>query len=373
MNGEGSAKRGRQFEQSDSLPEEQAGKRMAQRGDRTAMAATIRDITKMTGLSLATVSKYLNGGNVLPDNRARIEAAIEALHYEVNEVARGLATNRTRTVGILTHRLDNIFAGTIITEIEDILRKNDYGTIVCGCRGDEKLEAEALRFLLAKRVDGIIAIPTSASSSYLEPALNRQIPVVLIDRSIEDREFDCVTVDNEAASCEAVRRLIAYGHTRIGMICGEERTYTAKKRLEGYQRAHREAGLAVFPEYIEHGPMMETEYGYQAMKRLLALKEPPTAVFLSNYEITLGGIIALNELGKRFPDDISIVGFDNLMLSQVVKPKLWMVCQPMKEIAERAAGLLLERLSGERKEGGVRVMLETKIYEGESVGYFRKG
>ena len=95
------------------------------------MAATIRDITKMTGLSLATVSKYLNGGNVLPANKAAIEHAIEVLHYEVNEVARGLATNRTKTVGVLIQKLDNVFASTIIAKIEDILRAGDYGTIVC--------------------------------------------------------------------------------------------------------------------------------------------------------------------------------------------------------------------------------------------------
>lgn len=367
------------------------------------MAATIRDITKMTGLSLATVSKYLNGGNVLPENRRLIEHAIEELHYEINEVARGLATNRTRTIGILTHRLDNMFAGTIITEIEDILRKHDYGTIVCGCRGDESIEAEALRFLLGKRVDGIIAIPTSASAAYLEPALQRKLPVVLIDRVFRDRDFDCVLVDNEKSSCQAVKKLIEYGHTKIGIICGEPRTYTAKKRLEGYLRAHREAGIEVNSAYIEQGPMAETEYGYRAMKRLLSLGEPPTAVFLTNYEITLGGIIALNEKDIRFPDDISIIGFDNLMISCVVKPKLWMIAQPMKEIAAQAAGLLLERLGAgtagtqdrssnagytdaqdrsgnghtdvqEKDRGhecGRQIILGTEMFEGESIRKIR--
>ncbi|MDY3249479.1 MAG: LacI family DNA-binding transcriptional regulator [Candidatus Choladocola sp.] len=331
------------------------------------MASTIRDITKMTGLSLATVSKYLNGGNVLPGNREKIEDAIEKLHYEVNEVARGLATNRTRTVGILTHRLDNMFSGTIITEMEDILRKSEYGTIVCGCGGDEKLEEEALRFLMGKRVDGILAIPSSSDSSFLKPALDRDIPVVLIDRAFCDRDLDCVLVDNEKASCEAVSRLIAYGHRRIGIISGKETTYTARERLKGYYRAHREAELPILPGYVEQGPMMETEYGYQAMKRMLSLEQPPTAVFLTNYEITLGGIIALNEKGVRFPDDISIIGFDNMMISRVVKPKLWMVSQPMKEIARQAAGLMLKRLSGEQEEHKAHIVLETEMFEGESV------
>lgn len=331
------------------------------------MAATIRDITRMTGLSLATVSKYLNGGNVLPKNRELIEAAVTELHYEVNEVARGLATNRTRTVGVLTHRLDNMFASTIITEVEDILRRNGYGTIVCGCRGDEELEQESLRFLLGKRVDGIIAIPTSRSSAYLDPALQRDIPVVLIDRMFRDRAFDCVLVDNEKAACDAVRMLIDMGHTRVGIICGEGHIYTAKKRLDGYIRAHREAGLKVIQDYVQQGPMEEVAYGYRAMKRLLSLGLPPTAVFLTNYETTLGGIIALNEKGVRIPDDLSLIGFDNMMLSRVVKPRPWMVEQPMGEIAAQAAELLLGRMQGERTEGGVCVMLDTQMHEGDSV------
>lgn len=331
------------------------------------MAATIRDITKMTGLSLATVSKYLNGGNVLPQNRVLIEDAIESLHYEVNEVARGLATNRTRTVGILTHRLDNIFASTIIMEIENILRSHGYGTIVCGCRGDEQLEADAIQFLLNKRVDGIITFPTSSDSAYLEPVRKREIPVVLIDRNFRDKEFDCVIVDNEKAAYQAVSLLITCGHRKIAMIGGESSVYTAKKRLDGYLLAHREAGLEIRNEFVEQGPMTDTEFAYQAMERLMKLQDPPTAVFLGNYEMTLGGMIALNELGIHFPEEISIIGFDNIMIAQAVKPKLWMVTQPMQEIAEQAAELMLKRLGKDRTEEVCQVVLDTRMCEGESV------
>lgn len=215
------------------------------------MAATIRDIKKMTGLSLATVSKYLNGGNVLPENRAAIEHAIEVLHYEVNEVARGLATNRTKTIGVLIQRLDNVFASTIIAEIEDILRQYDYGTIVCDCRGDEKLEAESIRFLLGKRVDGIITIPTSKSAGYLNAAVDRGIPVVLIDRIFQDKEMDSVMVDNEKAAESAVKMLIAHGHKKIGIICGDSRFYTGQERLQGYFKAMEEADLPVYAKYIK--------------------------------------------------------------------------------------------------------------------------
>lgn len=334
------------------------------------MAATIRDIKKMTGLSLATISKYLNGGNVLPENSAAIEHAIEVLHYEVNEVARGLATNRTKTVGVLIHKLDNVFASSIIAEIEDILREQDYGTIVCDCRGDEQLEAEGIRFLLGKRVDGIITIPTARSAGYLQAAAERGVPVVLIDREFEDYAYDSVLVDNRQAAREAVQLLIGKGHQQIAIICGEDRYYTAVKRLEGYFDALAEAGLKIDSAYIKRGTL-EVQHGYDSMLRLLELKERPSAVFLTNYEITLGAVIALNEKGVHFPDDISIVGFDNMMLSQVVKPKLWMVVQPMAEIAGAAARMLLDKLqhgdSGEIR----KKTLHTSILKGESVADLR--
>lgn len=335
------------------------------------MAATIRDITRMTGLSLATVSKYLNGGNVLPQNRAAIEHAIEVLHYEVNEVARGLATNRTRTVGVLIQRLDNVFAATIIAKIEDILRENNYGTIVCDCRGDEKLEEESVRFLLGKRVDGIISIPTSRSAGYLKSAVERGTPVVLIDRTFPGGQFDCVRVDNEEASYRAVRLLIEKGHRRIAVICGEERYYTAAERLKGYFRAMEEADLPVYARYIKKGDL-EVGHGETAIRELLALPEPPTAVFLSNYEITMGAVIALNEEGVRFPAELSVIGFDNLLLTQVIRPRLWMVVQPMEEIAASAAERMLLRLSEGGQKGGKEeppreILLPTGILPGESI------
>ncbi len=330
------------------------------------LAATIRDIKKMTGLSLATVSKYLNGGNVLPENRLAIEHAIEVLHYEVNEVARGLATNKTKTVGVLIERFDNIFAGTVISEIEDILRAHDYGTIVCDCRGDEKLEEESIKFLLGKRVDGILTIPTSRSSKYLQAASDREVPVVLVDRAFEDRDWDSVLVDNTAASYEAVKSLIQRGHRKIAIICGEDKFYTARMRLQGYFKAMEEADLPIYPRYIKRG-RLEVEHGYHSITELLKMEDSPTAVFLSNYEITLGAVIALNEKGVRFPDDISIIGFDNMMLSQVVKPNLWMVVQPMQEIARHAAQMLLDRMAGRVPETTEKITLKTSLLPGDSV------
>ncbi|MCR5715341.1 MAG: LacI family transcriptional regulator [Lachnospiraceae bacterium] len=334
------------------------------------MAATIRDIRNRTGLSLATISKYLNGGNVLPENRKAIAEAIEELHYEVNEVARGLATQKSRTIGVLIQTFDNIFMGSIVSNIERILREHNYGTIVCDCQQDKKLEEEEIHFLLGKRVDGIITIPTAGNAGYLQAAVDRKIPIVLLDRTFTDQKFDSILVDNVEAARGAVQILIDHGHTRIAIICGDDSEYTARERLRGYCTALESANIDIEASYIKRGKL-STAHGYESMKELLAMKDRPSAVFFSNYEITLGGIMAINELHVAFPQEISLIGFDNFMLSKVINPKLWMVNQPMETIAQQAAELMLKRLEESGKKGEdyepETIILPTDMVEGESI------
>lgn len=338
------------------------------------MAATIRDIREKTGLSLATISKYLNGGNVLPENAKAIANAIDELHYEVNEVARGLATKRTRTIGVLIQSFENVFAGTLVSNIESVLRQHNYSTIVCDSQGDEKLEEEALHFLVSKRVDGIIIIPTANNPEYLQPVFEKGIPVVLIDRAFSNDEIDCVLIDNVKAAKEAIEVLLNHNHEEIAIICGDDKEYTGRKRLAGYVEALTENDISIKDVYIKRGKLT-VEHGYQAMKELLSMKERPTAVFMTNYEITLGGILAINESGVHFPEEISLIGFDNFMLAQIVKPSLWTVTQPMEKIAVTAAELMLEKLCNgkmsDKRQGEAadkrKIILETSIYEGKSI------
>ena len=343
------------------------------------MAATIRDIREKTGLALATISKYLNGGNVLPENAKAISEAIEELHYEVNEVARGLATKKTRTIGVLIQSFENVFAGTLVSNIESILRQHNYSTIVCDSQGDTKLEEEALRFLISKRVDGIITIPTANDARYLKPVMEKNIPIVLIDRTFSSEKtdkalIDSGLIDNVKAAKEAVDVLLNHNHEKIAVICGDDSEYTGKKRLEGYKNALNERAIPIKQEYVKRGKLT-VEHGFQSMKELLALENRPTAIFMTNYEITLGGILAINEVGLHFPEEISLIGFDNFMLAQIVKPALWMVTQPMEKIAVTAAELMLEKVCVEKMSGkkqteiedNQKIILETSIYEGKSI------
>lgn len=331
------------------------------------VAATIKDIAKQTGLGLATISSYLNGGNVREQNRIKIEQAIEELHYEVNEVARGLKTNKTKIIGIIIPELNNIFCAEIITEVEDILRAHGYATMICDCRTDEKREKEAVEFLKKRRVDGVIVMPSGNKGKHLNLFSKAGIPVVLIDRKLNDIDCDCVLVDNYKGTKEAVHLLIEKGHRKIGMIAGPEEVFTAKERLLGYVEALKEAKLPVEEKLISHGDYTISG-GAAGMRQLVEQNQDMTAVVISNYEMTMGAMIEANELQIQIPEQVSVIGYDNIAFARACVPKLSIVTQPTKEIAKNVSDLMLQRLEsyGELTERMV-VKLQTGFVEGKSV------
>lgn len=331
------------------------------------MAATIKDIAKKTGLGLATISSYLNGGNVREQNRIKIEQAIEELHYEVNEVARGLKTNRTKLIGILIPELNNIFCAEIITEIEDILRNHGYATMVCDCRTDENREKEAVEFLKKRRVDGVIVMPSGSKGKHFAKLIKAGIPVVLLDRKLEDIECDCVLVDNQKGAKEAVDKLIQAGHRKIGMITGPEHVFTAKERLLGYYEALKVAGIEKDEKLVSYNEYTITG-GITGLRKLVAQNKDMTAVFVANYELTMGVVIEANELNLRIPEELSVIGFDNVEFARACVPKLSIVSQPTKEIARQVSERMLQRLEEEvDSESSVVVNLPTAFVEGKSV------
>lgn len=330
------------------------------------MAATMKDIAKETGLGLATISSYLNGGNVREKNRVKIEQAIEKLNFEVNEVARGLKTNRTRMIGIVIPELNNIFFAEIITELEDVLRGQGYAAMICDCRTDEKREAEAVEFLKRRRVDGMIVIPTGKSGAFLQNVMKTGKPIVMIDRRIRSVHCDTVLVDNQGAAEDAIRRLIAAGHRRIGMIAGEQEVYTAEERFRGYRRALERAGITVCESLVVRGDYT-IRGGSRGIQELTRKNPDMTAVFISNYEMTLGAMIELNELGIRIPEEMSVIGFDNMEFARACIPKLSIVTQPTKELGRRAAELMLKRLEEKEQTEFETVRLATSFVEGRSV------
>lgn len=329
------------------------------------MPSTIRDIKEKTGLSLATISKYLNGGNVLPENKVKLEAAIKELHYEVNEIARGLVTNKTRTVGILMYSVESPFSGQLMHYIGENLRKCGYGMLICDSCNDEELEKQNVKYLLGKKVDGIIVVPVAHESSFLQPALSANVPIVLMDRALSDGVFDCVKIDNRMAVVRSMATLLANNHKKIAVIAARKE-YTGRERFSGFMEAMQQAGLAVPEEYIKRGTH-SLATGYQSMKELLELKDRPTAVFIDNYEITLGAMMAINESKFKCPDDISIMGFDDQVIFHLIEPPVYMVEQPMKEMGEKAVEILIQRITNGNDAMPMEISLSTTLKEGKSI------
>ena len=335
------------------------------------MSATIKDIKEETGLSLATISKYLNGGNVLPENRQKIEAAIKKLHYEVNEIARGLVTNSTRTIGVSVFEIADIFNGVLIHHIGRELSKFGYGMMVVDAANDPEKEASNIRFLVNKKVDGIIMVPGSMDSSVMDDAVKANIPIVLIDGKYRDKSFDSVTINNREAAASIVDYLMRRGHEKIAFI-GSDASYTANERLKGYREAMDDEGLKLREEYQFVGDL-STEYGYKAMNELMQLEDRPTAVISANYELNLGVVMAMNESQISYPDEISVVGFDNLILSQVLSTSLTVVEQPMERFGVKGVEILMKRIREKKKEKPeeekeyINIILNTHLIEGGSV------
>ena len=299
------------------------------------MAATMKDLSRETGLGLATISKYFNGGNVREKNRVLIEAAVRKLHYVPNEVARSLKTQHSRVIGVVIPELSNAFITSIISTMEDILRKHDYAVIVCDCRSDEKREKEAVEFLMHRRVDGLINMATDTSGAHLKGALSAGIPVLLIDRLIDS-------------------------------LLGSPDLFTTNERLNGYLDALREAGITPSDQYIRYGDYT-MDGGYQAVLDLLSLKERPTALFVTNFEMTLGAMLALQRSGVRIPEDLSVIGFDKLELFGEIFPDLTLIRQPQLSIGREAASLMLDLVGSGDNVSHRIVTLSTELAEGTSV------
>jgi len=329
----------------------------------------MNDIARITGLGLATISKYLNGGNVLPRNKALIDAAVKELNFTVNAFARGLKTSRSHTVGVVIPELNYPFFTSIITYVTDALRKRGYAVLVCDCRTDEKLEKEMIGFMLDKRVDGILNIPTTPSGEHLQAALERGVPIVLIDRMIQELagQVSAVLVDNADASRKATALLLDEGHRNIGVILGPRGIYTTERRYAGFRDAHAQRGLEMWEEGILFSDYT-MEGGYVAMKALLSAPQAPTAVFVTNSEMAFGATAALNERQIRIPEDLSFLSFDKPELFNAIFPTLTSVQQPHNAIGESAANLLLGMLQADKEPIQHQVaILATQLQPGTSV------
>ena len=308
--------------------------------------ATIKDVAKMAGVSPSTISKYMNGGNVREENVEAIRNAIAALDYRVNPFARNLKTQRSRSIGVLLPDITAPFFGNVMTALDKVLRENGYHSLISCYSANHGLERDNLRFLISTGVDGLIYMPENLSvEEFYELTANCSVPTVLIDRSMEGLPVDTVLVDNADAVYDAIVKLAADGHRRIATITGPKSVFSAKERLVGYLRALSDLGILYDDQLVISG-QNEFATGYHGFETLMNLPNRPTAVFTTNYDITMGFITAARERGMRIGEDIAVFGFDCVDICAMMKPPLPVVHQPEQEMGQIAANYLIERLSG---------------------------
>lgn len=322
--------------------------------------ATIKDVAAEAGVSVGTVSRYLNGADIKERNKIRIEEAISKLGFKINPIARCLKMNKTDTIGVIIPNLADIYATTIVRNLEKTLYAYGYHIIACDSWGDKALEIEKVRLLMDRMVDGLILYPCNDNASYLKEVNLRKIPVVVVDTAVQGYACDQVLTDNSNATYAAAEWLIKNNHKRIGFISSREISYTARERIKGYYRAHADCSLEVDRELVKDNGYMEMD-GYSAMKQFLSMKHPPTAVIASNYYTTLGAMKAIYDEKIPVPEKVSVIGFDNLGLSEVLQPPLSIVTQPMEEIGRKAAEIVIKRIRGEEEDFPLVLQLQTEM------------
>lgn len=300
----------------------------------------------MAGVSMSTVSKYINGGNVRGPNRELIAKAIEELDYRVNPFARNLKTQHSRSIGILLPDISAPFFGSVVTALDKTLREYGYHCLISCFSANHGMERDNLAYLISNGIDGLIYIPEDLSAEeYYELTSNCNVPMVQMDRMIQGVNSDAVLMDNADVVYRAVTELICRGHRRIALVTGPKSVFTAKERQVGYLRALSDHGILFDDDlFISGGNTFAT--GYQSVDSLLALSNPPTAVLATNYDITLGLVTAVRERVLRIPEDIDLFGFDSVEVCSMMRPPLPVVHQPEQLIGQTAAEYLIQRLQG---------------------------
>ena len=337
------------------------------------MAATIKTIAKETGLSLTTVSKYLNGGNVLVENKVAIEAAIKKCGYRINYIAKNLKTGHTNTVGAVLPSFQDVFHTGLFHYVEYYLRQKGYSVQIVGSGGTLEDEKRSIITLLNRQVDAIFLLPIHGATENARYVVENGMPLIVGDQYLEGADADFVLFDNFNASLSAVETLIEAGHDKISFIGVDRKYYTANQRYMGYREALRRHNIAPCAEYEKLCSDFNIAYAKEATRAVLDMPDPPTALFATNFYMTVGMVSVLNERGMKLGQDISAIGYDSLIVSDLVYPKLTLVDQPLEEAGKRIAEAVIAGIVHREERPNHRtIVIPANIVEGNSIKNLKK-
>jgi LacI family transcriptional regulator len=329
-------------------------------------APTLKDVAEHAQVSKATVSRVLNNNpNVAEELRVRVLESIRLLGYQPNRAARRLRASVSEVLGLIISDIENPFFISVVRGVEDAAYASQMSVVLCNTDEDPVKQQMYLRVMQAERVAGLIISPTNVNEDFTE-LKQLGIPVILLDRRTDKFETDAVTIDNVGGAYLAVKHLIDLGYERIGTIGGSPHLTTGRERYEGYRKALHAAGLKTDEKLIKVGDF-KTGSGYYLAKELIGLPQPPQAIFVANNLMTLGTLRALRENDVRVPQDMALVGFDDMPWSSELCPPLTAVSQPAYELGQETVQLLLRRLAN--SEAPIRtVTLQPRLVVRESCG-----
>jgi LacI family transcriptional regulator len=306
---------------------------------------TMRDVAKKAGVSVTSVSHVINQTRPVSENiQQNVQSALQELGYQPNALARSLRRKQSHTIGMVVPDSANPFFAGIVRGIEDAVFTQDYTVILGNSDGDPQKELVYTKVLAEKQVDGILFVAVGKSNKEHANLINKiRVPLVVIDRDVPDLSVDSVLTDNAQGGRLAIEHLLSLEHQRIGCITGPSDLTPSADRVAGYRQALIQANIPVDESIIIKGDF-QFEGGYRAARQLLTMPHPPTAIFACNDLMAVGAISASIELGYRVPEQISVIGFDDIPLASFTNPPLTTIIQPKYEMGELAATLLLKRL-----------------------------
>ena len=344
---------------------------------------TLSDIADSVGVTPMTVSRVINeNGYVSDETREKVLRAAKDLNYRQNGLARALKRRSTETVGLVLGDISNPYSTELARAVRETLLNHGYNLFICISEHSAKEDIVAFKALADHSVDGIIVATRSNENGdkYLRGIVESNLPVVVIGRDFQHEDVDFVSPDNLKGGFEATQHLIDLGHERIGFIGANITAGSSLKRLQGYLQALKLHNIEIDERLItgrnendSDVPGYSTEeIGFEGMKRLLSLPNPPTAIFARNDFTAIGAMSAIKEAGLRIPEDIAIVGFDDISLAVRTSPPLTTVRQPMRLEGQLAAEMLLEKIQGANKKSRRERILNCELIVRESTGLKRK-
>jgi LacI family transcriptional regulator len=333
------------------------------------MRVTMREVAAKADVSAMTVSRVINDGRVSEDARRRVEAAIAELGYVPNRVASGLIRRKSGAIGLIVPDVANPFFTLVVRGAEEVAWRAGYHVILCNTQADLERERGYLEDMVAFQVEGLLIAPVGErSKSNLRIPRKNGVPYVLIDRSLDGYHGDLVQGDSVAGARRLVEHLIGLGHRRIAMVSEPGEVSTARDREQGYRQALEQAGIPCRAEFLALSSAIDPRAAHDATLALLALPEPPTAIFSVNNIAVVGVAEALRERGLAVPADFALVCFDDIEHASRFHPFLTVMAQPAETFGTIATQLLLDRLAGRVSERGRLVVLPADLVVRQSCG-----